>query len=141
MYNIRKEIHFCYGHRLLNHTGPCRYLHGHNAIALICLNSEELDKLGMVCDFSELGHFAKAWVDRELDHQLLLHQDDPLIPWLQQAGERHRVLACNPTAENIAKLIFEALAAAKFSVSEVTVYETPTASASYSHATAYGQTR
>ncbi|MES9926921.1 MAG: 6-carboxytetrahydropterin synthase, partial [Candidatus Thiodiazotropha sp. 6PDIVS] len=39
MYTVTKEIHFCYGHRLLNHKGKCRHLHGHNATAVIHLES------------------------------------------------------------------------------------------------------
>ena len=28
MYKVTREIHFCYGHRLLNYDGKCRHLHG-----------------------------------------------------------------------------------------------------------------
>ncbi|MES9980951.1 MAG: 6-carboxytetrahydropterin synthase, partial [Candidatus Thiodiazotropha sp. 6PLUC5] len=61
MYTVTKEIHFCYGHRLLNHKGKCRHLHGHNATAVIHLESKQLDELGMVCDFSEIGDYVKRW--------------------------------------------------------------------------------
>jgi 6-pyruvoyltetrahydropterin/6-carboxytetrahydropterin synthase len=131
MYTVSKEIHFCYGHRLLNHQGKCRHLHGHNATAVIQLESASLDKLGMVCDFSDIGHFVKNWLNTELDHNMLLHIEDPILPLLQQAGERVYVMQENPTAENIAKLIFEHVAKGGFPVVEVAIYETDSAFASY----------
>ncbi|MDJ0806919.1 MAG: 6-carboxytetrahydropterin synthase [Gammaproteobacteria bacterium] len=131
MFTISKKIHFCYGHRLLNHQGKCRHLHGHNASAVIRLESVQLDRLGMVCDFADIGDYVKTWIDQELDHNMLLHRDDPLLPTLTQAGERVYIMQENPTAENIAKLIFDQVAAGGFPVVEVTLYETESALASY----------
>jgi len=131
MYSVSKEIHFCYGHRLLNHQGKCRHLHGHNATAVIRLEGNELDGLGMVCDFGDIGDYAKQWIDQELDHNMLMHQQDPLLPELQRAGERVYVMQSNPTAENIARLIFEQVAGAGFPVVEVAIFETASAQASY----------
>ncbi|KOR27394.1 6-pyruvoyl tetrahydrobiopterin synthase [Achromatium sp. WMS1] len=131
MYNISKEIHFCYGHRLLQHKGACKHLHGHSAKALIRLGCETLNEDGMVCDFADLGSFVKTWLQQELDHTLLLYREDPLVPILQAVNERYKVLDCHPTAENIARLIFEAIAQAHFPVLEVTIYETYSASATF----------
>jgi 6-pyruvoyltetrahydropterin/6-carboxytetrahydropterin synthase len=131
MYSVTKEVHFCYGHRLLNHQGKCRHLHGHNATAVIRLEAEELDELGMVCDFSDIGDFAKAWIEGAIDHNMLLHEADPVLPGLQAAGERVYVMPANPTAENIAKLIFDEIAAGGYPVVEVSIYETDSALASY----------
>jgi 6-pyruvoyltetrahydropterin/6-carboxytetrahydropterin synthase len=131
MYAITKEIHFCYGHRLLNHQGKCRHLHGHNAKAVIRLESEQLDSLGMVCDFSDIGDYVKEWIEKTLDHNMLLHQDDPVLPLLQQAGESVYVMRNNPTAENIAHLIYDHIEAGGFPVVEVAIFETNSAQASY----------
>ena len=131
MYTVTKAVHFCYGHRLLNHQGKCRHLHGHNATAVIHLESTELNELGMVCDFSEIGDFIKAWINATLDHNMLLHAADPVLPGLQTAGERVYVMPVNPTAENIARLIFEQVAAAGFPVVEVAIHETDSSLASY----------
>jgi len=131
MYSVTKEIHFCYGHRLLNHSGKCRYLHGHNATAVIRLESGHLNELGMVCDFSDIGDFVKSWINTELDHNMLMYKEDPLLPLLQQAGERVYVMQCNPTAENIARLIFDQVAEGGYPVVEVSIYETDSALASY----------
>jgi 6-pyruvoyltetrahydropterin/6-carboxytetrahydropterin synthase len=131
MYSVTKEIHFCYGHRLLNHTGKCRHLHGHNATAVIRIESANLNELGMVCDFSDIGDYVKNWINRELDHNMLMHADDPLLPVLQQAGERVYVMQNNPTAENIARLIFDYAKTGGYPVVEVAIYETASAHASY----------
>ncbi len=131
MYSVSKEVHFCYGHRLLNHQGKCRHLHGHNATAVIRLESERLDELGMVCDFKDIGDFVKSWIGQTLDHNMLLHEADPVLPGLQAAGERVYVMQTNPTAENIARLIFDQVAAGGFPVVEVAIYETDSALASY----------
>jgi 6-pyruvoyltetrahydropterin/6-carboxytetrahydropterin synthase len=131
MYTITKEIHFCYGHRLLNHQGKCQHLHGHNATAVIHLESEQLDELGMVCDFSEIGGYVNQWVDQKLDHKMLLHTDDPVLPLLQESGEPVFVMPHNPTAENIARLIFDYVKAGGYPVVEVALHETDSALASY----------
>jgi len=131
MFSITKEIPFCYGHRLLHHQGQCRHLHGHNARAVIRLESETLDELGMVCDFADIGRFAKEWLQREIDHNMLLHRDDPVLPLLREAGERVYVMDANPTAENIARLIYQEVERAGFPVVEVALYETESAFASF----------
>ncbi len=38
MFRLTQEIDFCYGHRLLNYSGKCRHLHGHNGRAVIVLS-------------------------------------------------------------------------------------------------------
>lgn len=131
MYSVVKEVHFCYGHRLLGHEGKCRHLHGHNARVQIRLESEALDPLGLVVDFKAIGDYVKTWVDTELDHNMLLHHDDPLLPLLRSAGERVYAMDVNPSAENIARLIFEHVARGGYPVVEVTPFETHSGSASY----------
>ncbi|MGB5306213.1 MAG: 6-carboxytetrahydropterin synthase [Gammaproteobacteria bacterium] len=131
MYRVTRSVPFCYGHRLLNYDGKCKHLHGHNADAVITLESDTLDERGMLVDFGDIKALVKDWLDRELDHTLLLHRDDPLLPALREAGERFYLMDDNPTAENIARLIFDFVAASGFPVIEVTLWETGTSSASY----------
>ena len=54
MYKVVKEIHFCYGHRLMNYDGKCAHPHGHNGKIEIELKSERLDERGMVFDFGDM---------------------------------------------------------------------------------------
>ena len=63
MYKVTREIHFCYGHRLLNYSGKCRHLHGHNGKVEIELFSEKLNDLGMVRDFEEIKSIVQVWID------------------------------------------------------------------------------
>ena len=131
MFRVTREISFCYGHRLLNYDGKCRYLHGHNGRAVLTLEAPQLDALGMVVDFSRIKRVVSAWIDETLDHRMLLHRDDPALPWLRQQGEPVFVMDVNPTAENIAKLIYDFAAAQGFPVVEVRLWETDACYATY----------
>src|ERR1051326_4740165 len=100
MFQVTKEIQFCYGHRLLNYEGKCRYFHGHNGKAEIQLSSDTLDAKGMVRDFTEIKQILQTWIDMTLDHRMLLHEKDPLRATLEKAGEPIFTMTTNPTAEN-----------------------------------------
>lgn len=131
MYRVAREIEFCYGHRLLNYEGKCRHLHGHNGKAVIVLEADELDHRGMLVDFSDIKQHVQRWIDDTLDHTMLLHRADPIVPMLREQGERFFVMEENPTAENIARLIFEKAKEAGLPVVEVTLWETPRCHASF----------
>ena len=131
MYEITRGITFCYGHRLLNYEGKCRYLHGHNGRAIITFEAPELDELGMVLDFSQIKRVVSTWIDEHLDHRMLLCREDPAVPALQKLGEPLYLMDANPTAENIARLICEYTASQGFPVVEVRLWETPRCSATY----------
>lgn len=131
MYRVTREITFCYGHRLLNYEGKCRHLHGHNGVAVVTLEGPKLDDRGMLVDFGEIKRKIQFWIDEEIDHNMLLHRDDPLIPMLRERGERFYVMDENPTAENIARLIYEHGREAGLPVVEVQLWETPNCLASY----------
>ena len=131
MYSVTKRIDFCYGHRLLDYDGVCRHPHGHNGVAEIEVQSATLDHRNMVCDFSDIRRVVKAWIDSELDHKMLLRHDDPLATALAQLGEPVFLIDSNPTAERIARLIFDYASAKGFSVVRVTLWETPTSFAEY----------
>ena len=72
MYKVHKDIHFCYGHRLLNYDGKCAHPHGHNGKIEIELESDTLDERGMVFDFGDMKEIIQRWVDKELDHKMIL---------------------------------------------------------------------
>jgi len=131
MYSVTKRIDFCYGHRLLDYDGICKHPHGHNAVAEIEVRTGQLDPRNMVCDFSDIKRIVKGWIDRELDHKMLLRHDDPLVAPLQQLGEPVYLLDSNPTVERIARLVYEQAVAQGLPVVRVTVWETPTSWATY----------
>lgn len=131
MYSVTKRIDFCYGHRLLEYDGICKHPHGHNAVAEIEVRTDALDARNMVADFSDIKRIVKGWIDRELDHKMILRHDDPLVKPLQALGEPIYILDSNPTVERIARLIFDVSRDQGLTVVRVTVWETPTSWATY----------
>ena len=131
MYSVTKRIEFCYGHRLLEYEGVCRHPHGHNAVAEVEVRTGKLDPRGMVCDFGDVKRLVKGWIDRELDHKMILRRDDPLLEPLRALGEPVFVVDRNPTVEHIARLIFDRARSEGLPVTRVTVWETPTSFATY----------
>lgn len=131
MYTVTKETYFCYGHRLLDYDGACRHLHGHNGKIEVELSADRLDSRGMVVDFSEIKHVIKTWIDETLDHTMLLRKDDPLIPVLREHKERFYAMETNPTAESIARLIYDYAVSRGFPVTRVTLWETESSFATY----------
>lgn len=134
MYSVTKRIDFCYGHRLLDYSGICKHPHGHNAVAEIEVRTDALDMRNMVVDFSDIKRIVKGWIDRELDHKMILRHDDPLVKPLQALGEPIYILDSNPTVERIARLIFDVSREQGMAVVRVTVWETPTSWATYAGA-------
>jgi 6-pyruvoyltetrahydropterin/6-carboxytetrahydropterin synthase len=131
MFRVSQEIDFCYGHRLLNYGGKCRHLHGHNGRAVIVLEGERLDERGMLVDFSDIKCSLRQWIEDNLDHRMILSAADPALPLLQQLKEPLYVIEHNPTAENIARLIFERAQMDGFPVVEVSLWETVRSCATY----------
>jgi 6-pyruvoyltetrahydropterin/6-carboxytetrahydropterin synthase len=131
MFRVSREIDFCYGHRLLNYEGKCRYLHGHNAKLIITIEAKELDRRGMVMDFGDIKRDITRWIDDHLDHRMLLHREDPIVPVLQGMGEPLFLMDANPTAENIAKLLYEFAQQQGFPVVETKLWETVHCYATY----------
>jgi 6-pyruvoyltetrahydropterin/6-carboxytetrahydropterin synthase len=132
MYSVTKRIEFCYGHRLMDYDGVCRHPHGHNAVVEIDIRAETLDARNMVADFTDIKRIVKGWIDRELDHKMILRRDDPLAELLRTLGEPMFLLDTNPTVERIAQLIFDVSREHGLPVARVTVWETPTSWATYS---------
>ena len=131
LYKISKEIHFCYGHRLLDYDGQCAHPHGHNGKIVIELEVSKLDKRGMVYDFGDIKDLVQKWVDDQLDHKMILKKGDKLEMILKDLGEPYYLMDENPTAENLAKLVFDFSKSKKLPIKSVTFWETPSSSATY----------
>jgi 6-pyruvoyltetrahydropterin/6-carboxytetrahydropterin synthase len=138
MFSVSREIDFCYGHRLLDYAGKCRHLHGHNGRTIITIEQSDLDPQGMVLDFSKIKQTIQQWLDANLDHRMVLHRDDPAVPLLKQLGEPMFLMDANPTAENIAKLIYDFAVGQGLPVVEVRLWETPHCCATYCPETGIG---
>ena len=131
MYRVTQYLDFCYGHRLLDYEGKCRHLHGHNGRAVVVLEGSRLDDQGMLVDFSKIKNSLGGWIAQHLDHRMILCQDDPVVAGLLSQNEAIYVMPVNPTAENIAQLIFQYAKSQDFPVKEVTLWETADSCATY----------
>ena len=130
-YSVTKIIAFCYGHRLLNYDGKCKFLHGHNGRVEIVVAAERLDGRGMVVDFGDVKKIVGGFIDEKLDHRMILCKKDPILALLKERGEPLFEMEDNPTAENIAKEIYRYAIGQKLPVSSVKLWETDTSFAVY----------
>ena len=148
---ITRRLEFDAGHRILGHESKCKHLHGHRYVAEITVSAPSLDELGRVVDFSILKSVVGRWVDECLDHNMILHPNDPLALLIEQTNdvESEQPLTggkppfimpsgkyANPTAENLSHVILAVAAylltkhtrehgLAALSVTRVRLYETP----------------
>ena len=131
IYKLTKSFEFAYGHRLLNYDGKCRYLHGHNGVVEIDVESSKLDNRGMVIDFNEIRDLIRRWVEDNMDHKMILCAKDPMVDLLRKFDQPLYLMEDNPTAENIARHIYYQAKNQKLSVTEVRVWETSTSCAGF----------
>ncbi len=136
MYRVTEIVDFCYGHRLLRYKGKCAHLHGHNGRVEIELASASLNEQSMVADFSDIGRIVREWIDQNLDHRMILHREDPLAALLKKHDEPLFLMDNDPTAEAIARVIFEYTLSQGLKVSKVRLWETPGSVASYAPSSA-----
>ena len=83
MFKVAKTIYFNYGHRLLSGHDKCSHLHGHSARVEIEMASPKLNPKGMVVDFFDIKRTIGTWIDRNLDHKMILWTKDPLAKLLK----------------------------------------------------------
>lgn len=121
-YEVYVESQFSSAHYLKMYKGKCENLHGHNWKVGVYVSSTQLNRLGMVIDFSKLKKILKKVLDT-LDHKLLNKE----VKYFKNF---------QPTAENIARYIHENVK--KFLKRyknidniKVIVWETPNQLASY----------
>ena len=121
MFEIEVSAAFEAAHFIEGYAGKCARLHGHNWTVEAIIRGEELDKLGMLVDFKILKAELKKILD-DFDHRFL--------------NELETFAQDNPTAENIARKIYQRLASAEiFSGSTklyaVKVHESPNSCVTY----------
>lgn len=123
MHLIERQASFEYAHRLLDHPGKCRFLHGHSGVAIVTVASDTLDGQGMVMDFKYLKQAMEKVLD-QWDHATILQDGDPLVPVLQALGQNVVVYKHPPTAECLSRTMLLELKQCGLDVSKVTIYET-----------------
>jgi 6-pyruvoyltetrahydropterin/6-carboxytetrahydropterin synthase len=135
---ITRRLEFDAAHRVMQHEGKCRNLHGHRYAVEVTVTAPELDDLGRVVDFGVIKERLGQWVDREWDHQTILWEKDAALgkAIAAETGQAIAWLPMNPTVENLAKYLLETvcprLFAAPLHVTQVKIWETPNCSAAAS---------
>ena len=115
MYELTVKAHFDAAHALHGYPGECRELHGHTWDVEATVEGEQLDEIGIVYDFKQLKADLMAVLE-PYDHA-----------YLNEVSPFDRI---NPTAENLARIVFEALESTVgggVRVREVAVWESPVA--------------
>ena len=118
MYELSIRGDFASAHSLRGYEGKCKNLHGHTWRVELTIESDRLDKIGMVADFAVLKKQLKGFLE-DLDH---VHLNE--LPYFREA---------NPTTENLAKYIFEEFPKRYPAVKlkKVTVWESDQAGVTY----------
>jgi len=120
MYSVKVETRFSSSHHLTGYEGDCARLHGHNWRVVVEVAGKELNKTGMLVDFTRLKEKLDE-IASKLDHIVLNEH-----PHFQSTG-------LNPTAENIAAFFYSRLQGnfGTNQVQRVEVYETDDYVAAY----------
>ena len=129
---IATEFRWEMGHRLPNHKGECKNIHGHSYKMIIELSGELDAKSGMIVDFYDLGLIVKPIV-KKFDHSFLVYKKDTkLLNFLAENKMKKVVTDYYGTVENICNnfidLIVKGIKKSKldniYSIT-VKIYETP----------------
>ena len=107
------EFRFAASHRLPRYDGPCSRVHGHNYRFFVAVEGEVDPRTGMIADFGDIKAAVHERVLARVDHRDL---NDVLE---------------NPTAENIARFIWESLAGQLPGLCEVRLFEIPDSCVTY----------
>lgn len=99
---IAKEFTWEMGHRLPEHFGNCKNIHGHSYKMTVELEGE-LDKNGMVLDYYDLKKVINPIVEK-LDHAFLVYEEDKeVIEFLDKLNSKKVAVSFQSTVENICK--------------------------------------
>lgn len=124
MFRVRIEDDFAAAHFLRDYHGKCENLHGHNYKVYVYLKGEDLNEGGMLYDFSMLK--------KDLKNVLSIIDHTNLNDLVENGKE---VFDQNPSAERIAKYIFDKLSLTSQEVAKllyrIDVFETDKNRATY----------
>jgi len=97
---IAKEFRWEMGHRLPEHFGQCKNIHGHSYKMLVEFDGE-LDKQGMIIDYYDVEKIINPIIEK-LDHAFMVNKNDKVvIEFLEKMNSKKVVVNFQSTAENI----------------------------------------
>ena len=101
---IAKEFRWEMGHRLPDHFGKCKNIHGHSYKMLVEF-SGELDKSGMIIDYYDVEKIINPVIEK-LDHAFMVNKNDKVVlDFLEKMDSKRVVVDFESTAENICKYL------------------------------------
>ncbi len=131
MYRLKTSAAFDSAHFLSGYDGKCKNIHGHHWTIEVEIGGETLQndgsQRGMLVDFGDIKKEVRALAD-SFDHALIYESGslmDKTLDALNEEGFHLIELPYRPTAENFARMFYEALQEKGLPVIRVTVYETP----------------
>jgi 6-pyruvoyltetrahydropterin/6-carboxytetrahydropterin synthase len=135
MIKCSRRIEFDAAHRIIEHESKCKMLHGHRYVLEVTFIAENLDKLGRVVDFGVIKNIIGQWIDDNWDHNTILNVRDRKLgdDITKVTGQKIYYLDCNPTAENMARHLFEKICPELFKdynikIDRIKLFETPNCS-------------
>jgi 6-pyruvoyltetrahydropterin/6-carboxytetrahydropterin synthase len=150
MHFISKEVEFDAGHRVPNHNSKCKNPHGHRYKVRATVRGDLVEtpgasSQGMVVDFGDLKRAMTQCIHDVLDHGFIVYQGDEVMQkalevpyefgYEADQGWNVIIFPYIPTAENLALWCYERLQgsvqAMGIELDSVTVWETPTSTATY----------
>ena len=97
---IAKEFRWEMGHRLPEHFGLCKNIHGHSYKMIIEFEGD-LDKNQMVIDYYDVEKIINPVIEK-LDHAFMANKDDKeVLEFLEKMNSKKVVVDFNSTVENI----------------------------------------
>lgn len=104
MHSVTVRHNFETAHRLLHLPGKCQSLHGHSWNAAVTVTGPTL-VAGTIVEYGLFKAGVREWIDRCLDHGVMLGPEDPLVPVLTAHGCKVYEVEGWPTVENVAGLL------------------------------------
>jgi 6-pyruvoyltetrahydropterin/6-carboxytetrahydropterin synthase len=110
---IAKEFRWEMGHRLPEHFGKCKNIHGHSYQMLVEVEGET-NELGMVMDYYDVKKVINPIIE-ELDHSFMVNAGDTeVIKFLEKMDSKRVVVNFQSTVENICLYIITKLKSVEF---------------------------
>jgi 6-pyruvoyltetrahydropterin/6-carboxytetrahydropterin synthase len=124
---IAKEFRWEMGHRLPEHFGKCKNIHGHSYRMIVELEGE-VDKSGMVMDYYDIKKIVDPVVEK-LDHAFMVYKEDKeIISFLEKMKSKIVVVGFQSTVENISQYFLNEIKKTNFPQNvkkiSVRIYET-----------------